>query len=227
MKKLFIMANAIMMTLILIFDICYMIKGGLLFKSVASIMFVLTGFINLIYCIKKKSNLKYPIWMIVALICAMLGDILLLYNFYLGAGAFAVGHIFYFVSYCMLEKLNCKDLLYGIVILLFSLFVLLVTPFLSFDSTFMHCICCAYAIIISFMMGKAISNMVKSNSIVNRAIAIGSILFFISDFMLMLDLFGGISTASYLCLGTYYSAQFLLAFSLFIHASTSFIITKK
>ena len=47
MKKTFITTNAIMLALILIFDVCYMIKGGLFFKSIASMLFVATGFINL------------------------------------------------------------------------------------------------------------------------------------------------------------------------------------
>ena len=195
-----------------------MVKGGLFFKSVASIMFVATGIINFMYCIKNKANLKFPIWMLIALIFAMLGDILLLINFYIGTAAFAVGHIFYFVSYCMLERINRRDFMCGISILVFSLAIILFTPFLKFENNFMQGVCCVYAIIISFMVGKAISNLLNEKNSASKIIAIGSILFFISDFMLMLDKFGGISVASYLCLGTYYPAQFLLAFSLFIYS---------
>lgn len=217
MKKLFLILNAIMLTFILIFDVCYMINGGLLFKAVASILFVITGLINLTYCMKNKTNLKFPIWMIVALICAMLGDILLNINFHIGTIIFAVGHIFYFVSYCMLEKMNRRDLLCGISISIIALSVILFVPFLDFGNTLMQGICCAYGIIISFMVGKAISNLLKENSLINTIIVIGSILFFISDLMLVLNKFGNISVASYLCLGTYYPAQFLLAFSLFAY----------
>ena len=106
----------------------------------------------------------------------------------------------------------------GISILVFSLAIILFTPFLKFENNFMQGVCCVYAIIISFMVGKAISNLLNEKNSASKIIAIGSILFFISDFMLMLDKFGGISVASYLCLGTYYPAQFLLAFSLFIYS---------
>lgn len=227
MKKLFLMVNAIMLTFILIFDVYYMVRGGLFFKAVASIMFVVAGVINLTYCIKEKMNLKFPIWMIVALIWAMLGDILLLFNFYLGVVTFAVAHIFYFVSYCMFEKINGRDFLCGIIISVITLPIILFTPFLNFESALMQGVCCAYAIIISLMVGKAISNLLKENNIVNMIIVIGSVLFFISDFMLMLSLFGDISVASYLCLGTYYPAQFLLAFSLFVYASINFLRQRK
>ena len=57
MRKKIIMANAIMLPLILIFDIFYMINSELLSKSIASLMFVITGIININYCIKNKINL--------------------------------------------------------------------------------------------------------------------------------------------------------------------------
>ena len=218
MKRLFVAANAIMLTLILIFDVFYMFGGGLPAKAIASITFVGAGVINLVYCIKHNKNLKFPIWMVVALTCAMLGDIFLVLNFYLGTAVFAVGHIFYFVSYCMLEKMNRRDLMCGISISVIAISTILFTPFLDFGGTLMQGICCTYAIIISFMVGKTISNLLKENNHVNIIIVVGSILFFISDLMLVLDLFGDIPVASYLCLGTYYPAQFLLAFSLFVYA---------
>lgn len=227
MKKLFMVANAIMLSLILILDVCYMFKGGLLLKSITSMMFVITGLINLMYCIKSKTHLKFPIWMIVALTFAMLGDILLGINFYTGVAAFAIGHIFYFVSYCMLEEINGRDLICGMIISILALAIILFVPFFEFESVLMQGVCCIYALIISFMLGKAVSNFLKENSFVTRIILIGSCLFFFSDLMLVLRLFGGIKKASYWCLGTYYPAQFLLAFSLFAYASTKGIKQKK
>ena len=227
MKKIFMMLNAIMLTFILIFDVLYMVKGGLILKSIASIMFVIAGIINIIYCIKNRRDLKFPIWMLVALVCAMLGDILLNINFYVGTIIFAVAHIFYFVSYCMLYKLNGRDFLCGIIIAIIALSIILFTPFLNFGATLMKGICCGYALIISLMVGKAISNVLKEKCFINIIIVVGSILFFISDFMLMLNKFGSIPGTSYFCLGTYYPAQFLLAFSLFAYATMNFLNKRK
>ena len=98
MKKLFVVTNVIMLTFILIFDMFYMTSNGLLVKAIASLLFVITGLINLMYCIKNKENLKFPIWMIIALTIAMLGDILINLNFYLGTIVFGLGHVFYFAS---------------------------------------------------------------------------------------------------------------------------------
>ena len=123
MKKSFLMVNAIMLMLILIFDVWYMFGGGLFAKSIASILFVGTGGINLNYCIKNEVSLRFPMGLFIALIFAMLGDILLVINFYLGTAIFAVGHIFYFVAYCILKKINTKDLICGGMISVFSLSV--------------------------------------------------------------------------------------------------------
>ena len=221
MKKLFIKANTIMLTLILAFDVWYMFGGELLAKYIASLMFIGVGIINFMYCVKHKVNLKFPKWMIIALTCAMLGDILLVLNFYLGVAVFAIGHIFYLVSYCKLEKFNLKDLICGVSIFAVALCVILFAPFLDFGGILMKSVCCAYALIISLMVGKAISNLLKEKNATYMTIVIGSTLFFVSDLMLMLDKFGNIPGTSYLCLGTYYPGQFVLAFSLFIHASTN------
>lgn len=223
MNKKIIMANAIMLPLILIFDIFYMINSELLSKSIASLMFVITGIINLNYCIKNKINLKYPKWMLGALICTMLADILLVLNFYLGTIVFAIGHVLYFTSYCKLEKINKNDFKYGVIIGVFSLSIISFIPFLKFDNSIMKTICSIYAVVISFMVGKTISNLRKENNPTNKIITIGSTLFFISDFMLMLDVFGGISVTGYFCLATYYPAQFLLALSIFIYGSNNLL----
>lgn len=219
MRKLFLIANAILLALMLFFDICYMLMGGLFLKGIASSMFVLMGVINLIYCIKSKTNLKFPIWMMFALIWAMIGDLLIGVNFYMGAAAFAIGHIFYFVAYCMLKRMNTRDFLYGIMISLVALAIILFVPILDFKSAFMLGVCCAYGLIISFMVGKAVSNTTEEKSYLNKLITIGSIVFLMSDFMLVLKLFGDMPAASYLCLSLYYPAQFLLAFSILAYAS--------
>ena len=211
MKKSLMVANAILLTCILILDVFYMIYGGTVLKGTTSLLFVLTGVINLNYCRKNNTTLKFPIWML----------ILLNINFPLGAAVFGIGHIIYLVAYSMLEKFNRRDLMFAAVIAIISLLIITFTPFLDFGDPFMKAVCCTYAVVISLMLGKAISNVLKENNPLNKLIAIGSILFFISDFMLMLDVFGNISEAGYLCLGTYYPAQFLLAFSLCVHAGVS------
>ena len=219
MNKNYIKMNIVLLMIMLVFDVWYMFGGGLFAKSIASIMFVTVGSINLYYCTKNKNNLNFPKWMVVALVFAMIADILIVINFYSGVVLFATAHVFYFISYCKLQKTNFKDLICGITMSIISLFIIFNIPFIDFGSSLMQIVCSTYAIIISFMVGKAISNLLSEKNNTNKIIVIGSILFFISDFMLMLDVFGNIKVASYLCLGTYYPAQFLLGFSVLIYGN--------
>lgn len=219
MKKNYIKMNIALLMIMLVFDIWYMFGGGLFAKSIASTMFVTIGSINLYYCTKNRNNLSFPKWMLVALVFAMIADILIVINFYSGVVLFATAHVFYFISYCKLQKINIRDLICGVIMSIISLFIIFNIPFIDFGSSLMQIVCCTYAVIISFMVGKAISNLLNNKNNTNQIIVIGSILFFISDFMLMLDVFGNIPVASYLCLGTYYPAQFLLGFSLFIYGN--------
>ena len=98
-------------------DIFYILEGKLLVKTIASAGFVLLGLINLFYAVKQnKQNINFAMIMTVGLFFAMLGDILLELNFILGAAFFAVGHVFYFVAYCVLVKFKWIDLIAGGVI---------------------------------------------------------------------------------------------------------------
>ena len=45
--------------------------------------------------------------------------------------------------------------------------------------------------------------------------------------MLMFDKFGSVPGTSYLCLGIYYPAQFILAFSLFKYATSKDLVYNK
>ena len=80
----------------------------------------------------------------------------------------------------------------------------------------MQIVCLIYALIISLMTGKAISLWLHSHTTANLITAIGSILFCISDVMLLFDQFSNAGKlVLYLCLITYYPAQILLSYSVF------------
>lgn len=77
--------------------------------------------------------------------------------FMIGAILFAIGHIFFFVSYSLLHKLNLRDLLISISIFGIALILILVPKIFDFNG--MLPIVIVYAFIISFMLGKSISNL--------------------------------------------------------------------
>ena len=72
----------------------YMELGGLWRKGTVSACFCAWGAVNAVFAlcsgVKKRA---YPVWMLLGLIVAMLGDIYIDREFILGAGLFAAGHI--------------------------------------------------------------------------------------------------------------------------------------
>lgn len=173
------------------------------------------GVINLIDAlIERSAKLNFYIIMAIGLILAMLGDIFLGFNFILGAGLFASGHICFAVSYCVLQKFNKLDLLLaGILFAATGSFVLF-CPLLTFSDGVMQGVCAVYALIISTMVGKALGSFIKERNAVTAVIALGSVLFFILDLMLVFDWFMDCGRWSGLiCMATYYPAECLLAFS--------------
>lgn len=218
LKKWVMVTNLVFIMLILSGDAIYMIRGGLAVKGVTSGLFLLMGLTNLIFLkLSKKENVKFSIFLVLGLLFAMAGDIALNLNFILGAVLFALGHVMFFVSFLFLEKFRWEDILYGVTIFLPSLFIILFVPIFNFKGIVMEMVCIAYALVISFMVGKSLSNFIKTKSIQNLIILLGSILFFLSDFMLLLNVFGGVGKfADIICLITYYPAEILLAMSIIL-----------
>ena len=92
---------------------------------------------------------------------------------------------------------------------------MLLLPIFEFSSPILKWVCIIYAIIISCMTGKAISNLIKQRSLINGLLMIGSILFLFSDLMLLLDNFSNVSGIfGLLCLISYYPAECVLAHSI-------------
>lgn len=216
MKKFINIFNIIMFFAIMLSDVFYIIYGGIVLKGVTSGLFVLLGVVNLIYAIITKSDkLKFAIIITIGLVFAMLGDVVLEFNFIAGAALFAIGHIFFFVSYCVLSRFRWRDLLYGAVIFVPASLVMLFAPIFEFGEPIMQIVCIIYALIISLMVGKSIANFVLDRSILNLVIMIGSILFCFSDIMLLFSLFTNIDFVfGLLCIITYYPAEYLLAHSI-------------
>ncbi len=207
--------NLIFLFSIIIGDILYMVYDALYFKAITSALFVALGIINLVYIFKLKAkNRLFPIFMLVGLIFAFLGDVILEIHFISGAILFAIGHIFFFVSYCFIKRFDWKDLIAGIIIFIPSVLLITLAPIFNFGGILMEIVCVVYALIISLMVGKAVANLIRDKSLLNVIVLIGSCLFFFSDLMLLLNVFGHLPVVGYLCLATYYPAEFLLAFSI-------------
>lgn len=219
-KRIFLGINIFIIIAVFIGNFFYQRAGFTLgLKSLCSILFASLGIINLIYAyITKQKNMKFFIFMSLGLLLAMAGDIILGFNFIIGAATFALGHVCYFIAYFMYSRLKRLDLIIIIVLaILASLFVGFF-PLLEFDNLLMKIVCVIYAIIISIMVGKAIGNAIAFRNSVTIIIAVGSILFFISDLMLVFNWFMNCGKwSSHLCMATYYPANCALAFSMLMY----------
>lgn len=221
MKKLFFILNLILAGGVIASDVCYILYGGLWLKSITSALFVLIGLVNLFFAIKTKSkHIKFSIVMAIGLVFAMAGDIVLNVYFIGGAALFAIGHIIFFFAYSCILKFSWHDIIAGCGIFVPSLIILVALPIFDFGGIMMQLVCIVYALIISLMVGKAATNFFKEKSISNLIILIGSVLFFFSDLMLVLDMFANVGAiCGILCLATYYPAEILLGYSIYQKAN--------
>ena len=187
-------------------------------KCICSGGFALLGIINLIHAVRNGvREKKFHIGMTFGLILAMLGDVLIGYNFIVGAAVFALGHICFVFAYCFLKRFCALDIIISAAFFVAAAAFLLFCPLLKFDVPVFRIVCLVYALIISLMLGKALGNFFKFRNKLSGTIALASALFFFSDLMLVFSWFiGRWSWTGNACMGTYYPALCLLAFSMFL-----------
>jgi hypothetical protein len=207
--------NLVIMAAVFVGNYFFLTIGGLGIKAVTSAGFVFMGLSNLIFAlIRRQTRIAFQISLSAGLLLACLGDILITPSFVVGASLFAAGHICFFVSYCALNKLRLLDLAIGGIIFGAAACFILFSPILYFSADYLRGICLAYALIISCMAGKAAGNFIRTRNPLTATLLAGCVLFLFSDLMLLLDWFGGGGRVTgLLCMGTYYPAECLLAFS--------------
>ncbi|MDY4077511.1 MAG: lysoplasmalogenase [Clostridium sp.] len=201
---------------------CKILKIGIavvFLKILTSFLFVILGAISYK---KGKSNKKYSLFIILGLIFSMFGDTFLAIDknqsicFYLGVVAFVIAHIMYITGFSNCTKLTLRD---------FIVFLLIFTPIIlimvigKFDFHGMFPVLVFYAIIICFMVSKALS-LTKYYNDNKKAVIMtiaGAVMFLISDIILLFILF---YTKEYMLLRSetnwivYYPGQAILAMSL-------------
>lgn len=186
-------------------------------KCIASGVFVLLGVINFIYAASCNAKDKsFYTGMLAALVFCFLGDVFIHTSFVAGAALFAVGHIFLVYTYCLGHSITKQDLFISAVPFAATTVFLLFFPLLKFDIPAFRYVCVAYAAIISLMLGKAVCNFTREKTGLNFILALAGALFFFSDVMLVFSWFIGLWSWTFpACMGTYYPALCLLAFSMY------------
>lgn len=195
----------------------YDMVGGLWLKGVTSSWFVLLGGLNL-WAVRKLEwkRLRIFVLMEAGLFCGMCADVLLGIHFYMGVGVFALGHILYLAAFCALEMFRPQDLKSIVPAAILSIFFVTATPWISVEDPLLQKLIPGYALIISMMLGKAIANLIHDPSRFRWLLAIGSVLFWFSDLILAVDMFGQSSRLTWiLCSYSYWPAQNILAHAIF------------
>lgn len=208
--------------------ICYDIHGGLWLKGVTSSWFVMLGLFNLVYARKmemKKS--RFLVLIELGLVSGMCADVLLGAAFIFGILFFAFGHMLYLTAFYSLEKFSKRDLYIIVPIAIISLFVVTGTPYIQIKDPFIKKLLLGYAVIIACMLGKAISNFIKNKSTSRKLLLVGSAMFWFSDVMLAIDMFGKSCRVTWvLCSYNYWPAQCILACSLFFYVNECCVVGK-
>ena len=187
-------------------------------KTTTSLFFVLTGLCGYL---KSKENRRFTGLMLIALICAMAGDVLLALDteqgilFVLGVVSFAATHVLYSVSFCKVGSVHKKDIISALILFAICTVILFVG---NFDFQGLLPVLLGYAAIISFMTVKALS-LYGCREGKERAIwliMVGGVLFLLSDMVLLFWLFGidVPKEAQSLCWALYYPAQGCIAAAL-------------
>ena len=220
-QKVMLGINGLVIATILVLNYFYQSNGfDFTLKCTCSGLFALLGLINLGYALKtKQSKPAFYVAMAAGLIPAFLGDYLIGYDFIVGAGTFALGHVCFVVAYCFLQKMQWLDYAVSGALFLGCLIFLLFCPLLTFDVAIFRVVCIVYALIISTMLGKAVGNLIRRKHAVTATIAVASALFFFSDLMLVFDWFIGLwRWTDHACMGTYYPALCFLAVAMCLKA---------
>ena len=188
-------------------------------KIMCSSGFAIMGLINMAYAAKRIPDKKVLTFMTLGLIFAFLGDVAINPNFILGVIFFASGHVFFVVSYMMYKKMEKLDLILSLGLGAFAVGFILLFPYIVFEEPALKYVVLFYAVIISVMVGKSAGNAMRDKSWYTVLIVLGSILFFVSDMMLLLAWFSTIEGrwTSNVCMAAYYPGLCLLAGSMVVY----------
>lgn len=197
----------------------------ILSKALTSTLFVIVG---LFVIISRQGEILDSILLGISLglICGLLGDILLSLHPLLneknaltmnGAGmlAFTLGHIMYFWIGIIVASFSWLTV-FGYIVLPILIIVLHSNKIISLKELFVPVLC--YCLVINAMLVQSIYVHFLVNNTFTMLYLFASILFVISDFVLLLNNYATrkFKYAISICLIIYYTAQFTFSFSILL-----------
>lgn len=214
--------------------IAFMIKcnkqrsvGGVFIKNITSLFFLFTTATAIFY---NQDFWKYGILILIGGVFGMLGDIYLDQKWvypqhndnYLNAGfiSFGIGHFFYIGAIFLHMGFGLKDFLVPVIAgVVLAAFTLLTEKPTKCHFGKFKAIVAIYCLVIGIMTGTALWAMIQSGFAVQYIVfVVAAALFLLSDIILSSMYFGTKNTPVNFVLNhtSYYFAQFLIAFSVFL-----------
>ncbi len=214
---------------VVVFLIIRVAKGGipgLLAKTVASIGFMCLGFAGLM---ELQAYSNFGVFIMIGLLFGLIGDIVLdlkvIYkesnDIYLNAGmiSFGISHVIYFAATCLLAlflvpsySLKMPIIISAAITIPISAGILFASKFLDvkFGKFFVHAL--VYTLLLVFM--SVFSIYVAFTISAFKLLAVGFVLFLLSDLVLSTQYFGGKPNDKLLIIvnhALYYGAQLCIA----------------
>ena len=222
LKPILILSVNIALTLALfIINIFYQIDApnwNLTFKFIGSGIFVLLGVINFIFAIKSKNtNFKFALTTLIGILFSFGGDVAIEYEFIAGAALFALAHVSYIVSFYFINKFHWLDIVITVIFAIPATLLIGLLPNFNFNPPLLKYIVIIYAVIISFMFGKSLSNLIRKRNFQTIVVFIGALLFVLSDLALLIELFHieGTYHWGHACMAIYFPALLIFAYSIY------------
>lgn len=217
-----ILINFVLIVGVFVFNALYLhnwkngVPNSIHFKFVSSSCFATLGLINLLFvCLRKRDKLNFSIAAAIALVLCMAGDVAIEYQFIAGAACFALGHVAFVISFYFLKKFHWLDLVCSFVFAIPAVLFLILFKGFTFRDEVLRYVCAIYAMIIGFMFGKSLSNLIQSQTKLNISIFVAATLFVVSDACLLMELFTPLDgTITGLCCMAIYCPALVLLGSL-------------
>lgn len=219
-KKIALALCAAAFIAVIVLDVFLIIEPSFALKSSASLCFLAGGIVGFAYALKHGAKKSFISLMMIALVFSVAGDMTNYFDgdlyFAVGAAFFAVAHVFYIAAYYCLYGFHPADIAAAFCIFVPAVLIITLAPVFDFGGANMEAVCIVYSFILALMVGKALCGL-RERTATSAVIAVGSVLFLISDLALLISVFGSVHSAPRIvCLATYYPAQVLLAFSVFM-----------
>lgn len=183
------------------------------YKPTATLLIILVGALSFL---RPNVDPTYTAWILVGLVLSLVGDVALMFSsqraFLLGLVAFLLAHVVYATVFTVFGGFCPADLFSGLILLAIGVLVL---RCLWDGLGKMKGPVVLYVLVICLMVQRAISTLFGDAFSVTQGwlIALGAILFWISDLILGLNRFGRPWKYHRISLVFYFAGQLLIALS--------------